>query len=213
MHPLLKLYTMIGNLFVMMCTYLIGFCFMECGPIASGLSFNGYDSDGNAKHDRVRSVNLYGLATSSTVKDFLASWNISVHEWLKYYVYLRQLDNKKKGSSNLSASLVAFMVSAIWHGFYPGFFSFFFFAFVMDHWSKLAGPILNPYFNWMPSVVQNVLCTIFYYIGCSYFSIAFVLLNFCDFHQVYLTMNYALHIFFVGTLPLLFLIKPKRTRI
>jgi D-alanyl-lipoteichoic acid acyltransferase DltB (MBOAT superfamily) len=43
----------------------------------------------------VKSVNIFGLATSFRVKDFLASWNISVHEWLKYYVYLRMLENIK----------------------------------------------------------------------------------------------------------------------
>lgn len=124
---------MVGTLLLTMSTYVIGFCFMECGPIASGLSFNGVDSKGNAQHDRIKSVLIYGLMTSYRVKDFLASWNISVHEWLKYYVYLRLLDNKKRGKTNAFAALVSFMVSAIWHGFYPGFFSFFFFAFLLDY--------------------------------------------------------------------------------
>lgn len=89
--------------------------------------------------------------TSNSVKGFLASWNISVHEWLKYYVYLRLLDNnKKRGSSNVFAALVSFMVSAIWHGFYPGFYSFFLGAFLLDFWNKLADPVLGPYFSCLP---------------------------------------------------------------
>jgi hypothetical protein len=61
---------------------------MEAGPIACGLSYNG-EEDGAHKHDRIRSVNVWKLETSLKVKDFLANWNISVHEWLKYYVFLR----------------------------------------------------------------------------------------------------------------------------
>ena len=71
---------------------------MECGPIASGLSFNGYDKEtGQAKHDRVRSCGIWELETSYRIKDFLANWNISAHMWLKYYIFMRMLPNDKKG--------------------------------------------------------------------------------------------------------------------
>lgn len=38
---------------VMYRTYMIGWCLMEVGPIASGLGFNGYDEKGIASFDRV----------------------------------------------------------------------------------------------------------------------------------------------------------------
>ena len=39
---------------LVMQTYLVGWTLMECGPIASGLSFNGYDKEtGKPKFDRV----------------------------------------------------------------------------------------------------------------------------------------------------------------
>lgn len=69
--------------------YMVGWCLMEVGPIASGLSFSGYDENGEPKWDRVKSCNIWRLETSYKVKDFLANWNISAHNWLKYYVYLR----------------------------------------------------------------------------------------------------------------------------
>ena len=74
-------------------TYMVGWCLMEVGSLASGLSFNGLDDKGDPKWDRVKSCNIYKLETSWQVKDFLANWNMSAHNWLKYYVYLRQLDN------------------------------------------------------------------------------------------------------------------------
>ena len=62
---------------LVMQTYIVGWCLMECGPIAAGLGFNGYDKEtGKAKHDRVQSCVIWKLETSNRVKDFLASWNI-----------------------------------------------------------------------------------------------------------------------------------------
>lgn len=133
-----------GTFCLRMNTYIIGFCLMDCGAIASGLAFNGYDSQGVALHDRVKSVVISGLIFTYRVKDFLACWNISVHEWLKYYVFLRMLDSKKRGSSSSFAACVTFMVSAIWHGFYPGFFSFFIGAFLMDYHNKTGTLVCGP---------------------------------------------------------------------
>lgn len=146
---------------------------------------------------------IKGLLTSNQVKDFLGSWNISVHEWLKYYVYLRMLKTKNKQSSNVFAALVSFSVSAIWHGFYPGFYSFFFGCFIVDFWNKLATPFVGDMFNFLPAFLRNIFLTMFYYVPCSYFAISFVLLNFSDFHPVYMSMCYCVHLFFLGTIPIL----------
>ena len=206
--PIPKVLTMVALLLLMMSTYLIGFCFMECGPIASGLSFNGYDAEGNARHDLVKSVDLMGLVTSTQVKEFLSSWNISVHEWLKNYVYLRQLSSKNQ--SRAKAALVSFMVSAIWHGFYPGFFHFFFWAFVLDYWNKLASKVIaqSGFPQLIPTHVTNIFCTLFYYVYCSYFALSFILLYFSDFNRVYREMYYTGHVFLIVTIPVLMLIAP-----
>ena len=121
-----------------------GFSFMEAGPIASGLSFNGV-VDGQPRHDRIKSVNVWTISTATTVKDMFANWNMSVHEWLKNYVFLRLLDSKKKGSSTFTASMTTFFVSAIWHGFYPGFFVFFAGAAFLDYQNKLQEKTLTPW--------------------------------------------------------------------
>lgn len=152
---------------------------------------------------------MWGLATSTRVKDFLASWNISVHNWLKYYVYLRLLDEKKKGGTNAFAALMSFLVSAIWHGFYPGFYSFFLGAFVLDLWNKLAANCVGGTFDFLPASIRNVMLTTFYYIGCSYFAIGFMLLNWCDFHPVYMSMGYFFHVFLLTTLPILIMLQPR----
>lgn len=191
------IYTL-GVMLLRLSTYIIGFCLMDCGPIASGLAYSG-DKDGVAQFDRIKSVKVKGLIIVNKVKNFLACWNISVHEWLKYYVFMRMLDNKKRGGAAL-ASLVTFMVSGIWHGFYPGFLFFFFGAFLMDYHNKVCSPVVAPYMKWCPDVVQDLGIMVFYYINCSYFAIAFWLLNFEDFHRVYCNMYYCGHILIIGTL-------------
>mmetsp|Transcript_25119 Transcript_25119/g.17782 ORF Transcript_25119/g.17782 Transcript_25119/m.17782 type:complete len:108 (+) Transcript_25119:367-690(+) len=70
-------------------TYYIGFCLMDVGPVASGLSFNGHDEKTKEPlFNRVESLNLYNLEMSGHIKVFLSAWNISVHKWLKYYVFM-----------------------------------------------------------------------------------------------------------------------------
>ena len=122
-------------------TYLVGFCLMDVGPIACGLAFNGYDKEtGKPKFDRVQSAVLWKLEFSSSWKELVASWNMSVAKWLKHYVYLRLMPaDKRKGGSAVKAAIATFMASAVWHGFYPGFYIFFVFLGTVDYASKLCG--------------------------------------------------------------------------
>jgi hypothetical protein len=124
-----------GNYWYRLSTYIVGFCFMDTGPLASGLAFSGYDEKtGKPMFNKARNVGIRGLLFTDKVKNWLACWNTSVHEWLKNYVFMRCLpsDPAKRGQGTVKASFIAFFVSAIWHGFYPGFFAFFFGAFLMD---------------------------------------------------------------------------------
>jgi lysophospholipid acyltransferase len=70
-------------------TYYTAFCLMHTATIASGLAFNGYDENKKAKFNKVETVRIWDIEFSYHVKDFFDAWNISVHKWLKYYVFLR----------------------------------------------------------------------------------------------------------------------------
>jgi hypothetical protein len=121
------------------------------------------------------------------------------------------LDNKKKGGVTVPA-LITFMVSAIWHGFYPGFVFFFFGAFLMDLHQKVAMPVAGPLFSWLPQTVKDVSCTVFYYFACSYFFVSFFLLNFCDFHKVYSDMYYGGHILIMSQIAFCMMLQTKPSR-
>jgi len=86
-----KHYHWMGNMLMRISTYIIGFCFMDCGPLASGLAYSGKDDDGKPLFEKARNVKIQGLIFTSQVKYFLACWNISTHEWLKNYVFMRML--------------------------------------------------------------------------------------------------------------------------
>ena len=135
---------------------------------------------------------------------------MSAHNWLKHYVYLRQLDNNKKGGFNFRATFITFIMSAIWHGFYPGYYIFFTGAGLMDYHAKVAEKFLSPYFTWMPSSAVFTLCYVWCYMGCSYFAIGFALLSFEKFHVVYLSMYYYFHVLLIGSIVLFVATMPKR---
>lgn len=122
---------------------------------------------------------------------------------------MRLLPNNKKGNS-LIPSCVTFLVSAIWHGFYPGFLSFFFGGFLMDYHNKMASEVCGPLFSWCPHIIQNVSICAFYYICCSYFSVSFWVLYFDDFTRIYSEMYYCVHVLLISTLLLFSLFKPKK---
>jgi lysophospholipid acyltransferase len=50
-------------------------------------------------------------------------WNMSIHFWLKYNVYIRVLSSNGPFRNNrVIASFITFIFSAIWHGFYPSYY-------------------------------------------------------------------------------------------
>ena len=180
---------------------------MECGVIACGLGFNGYDADGNPKFDRVQSCGLWNLEMSCTVKDFLGNWNISVSVWLKYYVYLRLLPNDKNkntGNASTIAAFSTFLTSAVWHGFYPGFYLFFSGAALLDYQWKLCGKVLSPLVaGSLPATLEYFLSWLWCYTFCAYFAISFVLLSFENAYTVYSSMYFSGHIFMLSSIVLL----------
>ena len=192
-----KLLYQYGCVKLVMQTYSVGWCLMESGAVAAGLSFNGYDEKGKARHDRVQCAVLWNLETSYRIKDFLTNWNISTHQWLKNYIFLRMLPNKGKGNTSryAVAAFTTFFVSAVWHGFYPGFLMFFIYAGFLDLLAKMASPLLYPLFQgWCPWPVQYVMLFVWCYMNCGYASSAFFLLSFEKFHKVFSSMYYILHI-------------------
>lgn len=118
---------------------------MDCGPLASGFAFSGLDEKGNAKFEIARNLSFDGLF-QPRIKYFSSAWNMSVADWLRNYVFMRSLPTSKNRSKGIArATLTTFIVSAIWHGFYPGFMMFFLGCFLLDLHQKLGWDLIGQY--------------------------------------------------------------------
>jgi lysophospholipid acyltransferase len=178
--------------------YLSGFCLQESAIIASGFGFNGYKDDPN--HDtwgKVRGVNIINLEMVYDPNQFFKYWNISVHFFLKRYVYFRLAP---LGSSYLKQQIAnsqTFFVSAFWHGFHPTYFIVFlhFYLYTLLYkqlksidkelqWSKYTG-------NKIPILITRCIILIFL---VPYHCLMFVCL---DYKRLY---NYMYAVYAFGTL-------------
>jgi lysophospholipid acyltransferase 1/2 len=80
---------------------------------ASGLGFNGYDENGNAKWALVSIVRILKVETAQSMKEAFDNWNVNTQLWLRRIAYDRLPTGKTLG---------VFVLSAFWHGFYPGYY-------------------------------------------------------------------------------------------
>ncbi|XP_042226224.1 lysophospholipid acyltransferase 1-like isoform X2 [Homarus americanus] len=79
----------------------------------SGMGFNGYNKDGSAKWDLVSNVDVVGVETGLSLRDTLEAWNSGTMKWLRFMVYER---------AGAQKTLFTYMLSSMWHGFYPGYY-------------------------------------------------------------------------------------------
>lgn len=102
---------------------------------------------------------------------------------------------------------MTFIVSAIWHGFYPGFMHFFFWLGILEYNAKLCSEVLAPKVRFIPDLIQEVIIYVWCYFFCGYLALSFAMLQFEYFHKTYLSMGYAGHIVLVCSIVSLRLVR------
>lgn len=80
---------------------------------AAGLGFSGYAKSGAPKWDLVTNIDIIRFEFSLNLRESLETWNKSTQQWLKVIAYDRATRHK---------TLVTYLLSAFWHGFYPGYY-------------------------------------------------------------------------------------------
>ena len=82
-------------------------------------------------------------------KNVINEWNKTIHLWLKYNVYTRVINIKIKPFENnwAMASLLTFIASAIWHGYYVSYYLTFFFIYIYQSASLVFDKI--GLYNWI----------------------------------------------------------------
>ncbi|KAJ1893494.1 Lysophospholipid acyltransferase [Kickxella alabastrina] len=93
----------------------------EGACILTGLGFDGYAAKtGEALWMDISNVHILDVELGTSMKQLVDGWNIGTNTWLRHHVYLRI--TKPGGGSSTMATLLTFLVSALWHGFYPGYY-------------------------------------------------------------------------------------------
>ena len=107
----------------------------EGACILSGLGYKGLDPNtSKPMWNRLQNVNPWGIESAQNSRAYLENWNMNTNNWLRNYMYLRVTPKGKK--PGFRASLVTFVTSAFWHGFYPGYYLSFLLAAFMQTVAK-----------------------------------------------------------------------------
>lgn len=116
--------------------YYFAWILAEASNLSAGLGFNGYDANGHAKWDLIDNVVVLKTEFAVNMKQFIDNWNKSTTIWLRYLVYDRT-----------GKTMMVFVISALWHGFYPGYYITFLSAGVFIIAARKIRKLLQPHFQ------------------------------------------------------------------
>lgn len=125
---------------VMKFRYTAAWKFTESAMTASGF---GYTPEKPYKWSRAVSIN-YELAEFGwkTTKEMVENWNISAASWLRGCIYNRIVLSGATVTASSARKSIAqhctYMVSALWHGFYPSYYLMFFLFSLLAEISKMS---------------------------------------------------------------------------
>ncbi|KAL0102364.1 hypothetical protein PUN28_018705 [Cardiocondyla obscurior] len=153
----------------------------------SGLGFNGYDEQGNARWDLISNVDVYKFETSLNLRDSIDSWNKGTNLWLRSIMYERSDRNKV---------IYTYALSALWHGFYPGYYLTFASGAFFTVAARSVRRYIRPLFLKSPQkkIFYDILTFITTRIVMAYMTFSFILLEFVPSIKLYLYLYLLPHL-------------------
>lgn len=159
--------------------YFTGWILADAICNLSGLGFNGYREDGSAKWDLVSNVSVLGIEFGSNLRETLEGWNCGTMKWLRFMVYERACMQK---------TLFTYMLSSIWHGFYPGYYVTFvsgaFFTIVARYLRRSVRPRVLSY-GPRAKQLYDIITIVLTRLNLAYLTFPFILLRFWGTIEVY----------------------------
>ena len=200
--------------------YFTAFCFLDSSNHACGISFNGYEQPkepsikavapkkemGEPRFDRVVNIKLWKFLTGSEVREIINSWNVSIHNWLKYYVYVRQLEPGQK--PGWQQNILTFLTSALWHGVYPSYYVFFTGIFLFLESKKGIDLLAQRLFWFVPTFFKKLVSHVISFVLISYLVMGHKLLYFGSLLQCYKNQYFWGH-FYLATIIVVYIVAPK----
>ncbi|XP_068736427.1 lysophospholipid acyltransferase 6-like [Montipora capricornis] len=126
------------SILVIRMQYYFAYQLAEAVNNIAGFGFNGYDESGKAKWNLMTNVNIFKLEFATSMKEVLDNWNINTVLWLRRIMYERVSHNR---------TLSVFLLSCIWHGFYPGYYMTFFSVGLMVEAARKVRRTCRPLFQ------------------------------------------------------------------
>ncbi|CAF0959983.1 unnamed protein product [Adineta ricciae] len=118
--------------------YYFAFILSEAINNAAGLGLNGVDENGQPRWNLLTNIKPLKLETATSLKVVLDVWNMQTALWLRRICY----DRIAKGRT-----LGVFVLSALWHGFYPGYYVCFILAAFETYAGRGIRRQIRPYFQ------------------------------------------------------------------
>ncbi|PVZ99458.1 hypothetical protein BB558_004430 [Smittium angustum] len=131
--------------------YYVAWRMCEGACIICGLGFSGYNDNQEPIFNDISNVHILKVEFPIYFKEVLNNWNIGTNTWLRNCFYVRLLPKGKNSSGK--ATLITFLVSAWWHGFYPGYYLSFILGGFMSNFSRITYRMFNPFYqnpNFLP---------------------------------------------------------------
>jgi lysophospholipid acyltransferase len=97
--------------------YYVAWMLAEAALVITGLGYRQRSASHPHKiiWDRLQNVNPLVIETTCDFRTIVAEWNVTTNRWLNVYIYQRL-------GRTFQANLWTYLVSALWHGFYPGYY-------------------------------------------------------------------------------------------
>lgn len=106
----------------------------------------------------------------------LRYWNHQIHLWLKFYVSARLAEFGKRPTAAMN--FATFLVSALWHGFYPFYYVVFFFAALATEANKDIFKSRILFKQFIPGFMRNFVANQASFLTLNYLGVSFASLTF-----------------------------------
>lgn len=192
------IFTMLSRL-----KYYVAWHLGEAISNATGLGFKGYDSNGKPMWNLISNMNLIRFETSLNLRDAIHAWNMTTQNWLRRTAY-------ERAPRKLSV-VSTYLLSAVWHGFYPGYYMTFLSGALFTHAARNGRRIIRPQFQRgkILPVIYDSITFILTRLTIAYAAFPFVILDFHNNFEIYKSLYFSIHILALGGVLLGYLVRRK----
>lgn len=150
----------------------------------SGLGYNATDKTWNL----ISNMNLLKFETSFNLRDAIHAWNKTTQSWLRRTAY-------ERAPRKLSV-VATYLLSAIWHGFYPGYYMTFLGGALFTYAARDGRRLIRPLFQRGKILPKIYDCTTFILtrFTIAYAAFPFVILDFRNNFEIYKSLYFSIHI-------------------